>query len=198
MPTPSVVFGDGQLTVNWQAPPNEGSTLTGYEVEIGGGLNSVIARGTATTYVWDGLTNGTNYQFRIVATNAAGRSDPSPWSDSEHPLRQPDTPGVPNVERGNRFLDLSWTPSPNNGDPVIEYQVRMESNPNAWVPVGAGTTYRWSDLPNGVTPAVPGAFPQPRPRLERRVRLVGRGQALCRARPTRASHRGCAATAVRS
>ena len=49
--------------------------------------------------------------------NAAGRSDPSPWSDPEHPLRQPDTPGVPNVQRGNRFLDLSWAPSPNNGDP---------------------------------------------------------------------------------
>ena len=57
---------------------------------------------------------------------------------------------MPNVQRGNRFLDLSWTPSPNNGDPVIEYQVRMESNPNTWVPVGAGTAYRWSDLPNGV------------------------------------------------
>ena len=93
VPTPSVVFGDGQLTVNWQAPPNEGSALTGYEVEIGGGLNSVIARGTATTYVWDGLTNGSNYQFRVVAINAAGRSDPSPWSDPEHPLRQPDAPG---------------------------------------------------------------------------------------------------------
>ncbi len=150
VPTPSVVFGDGQLTVNWQAPLNEGSALTGYEIEIGGGLNAVIARGTATTYVWDGLTNGANYQFRVVATNAAGRSDPSPWSESEHPLRQPDAPGVPNVQRGNRFLDLSWTPSPNNGDPVIEYQVRMESNPNTWVPVGAGTAYRWSDLPNGV------------------------------------------------
>ncbi len=95
-------------------------------------------------------TNGTNYQFRIVAKNAAGPSDPSPWSDPEHPFRQPDTPGTPNVQRGNRYLDLNWAPSPNNGDPVIEYQVRMQSNLNVWVPVGAGTTYRWSDLPNGV------------------------------------------------
>ena len=106
MPTPAVAFGDGQLTVTWQAPPNEGSALTGYEVEIGGGLNAVIARGTALTYTWDGLANGTNYQFRIVAVNAAGRSDPSSWSDPEHPLRQPDAPGTPNVQRGNRYLDL--------------------------------------------------------------------------------------------
>ena len=150
VPTPAVTFGDGQLTVTWPAPPNEGSALTGYEVEIGGGLNAVIARGTALTYTWDGLANGTNYQFRIVAVNAAGRSDPSPWSDPEHPLRQPDAPGTPNVQRGNRYLDLSWAPSVNNGDPVIEYQVKMQSNPNTWVPVGSATTYRWSDLPNGV------------------------------------------------
>ena len=150
VPTPSVAFGDGQLTVTWQAPPNEGSALTGYEIEIGGGTNSIVSRGTATSFVWDGLTNGTNYQFRIVAKNAAGPSDPSPWSDPEHPFRQPDAPGTPNVQRGNRYLDLNWAPSPNNGDPVIEYQVRMQSNLNVWVPVGAGTTYRWSDLPNGV------------------------------------------------
>ncbi len=150
VPTPTVTFGDGQLSVAWQAPPNEGSAVTGYEIEIGGGRNEVMARGTATSYVWDGLTNGTNYQFRIVAVNAAGRSDPSPWSDSEHPLREPDAPGTPDVQRGNRYLDLRWGASPNNGDPVIEYQVRMQSNPGVWVPVGNTTTYRWSDLPNGV------------------------------------------------
>ena len=60
-----------------------------------------------------------------------------------HPaaVGQPDAPGTPNVNRGNRSLDLNWSSSPNNGDPVIEYQVRMRSNPNAWVPVG-GT--RWA------------------------------------------------------
>ena len=151
VPTPSVTFGDGQLSVAWQAPPNEGSAVTGYEIEIGGGRNEVLARGTATSYVWDGLANGTNYQFRIVAVNTAGRSDPSPWSDPEHPLREPGAAGTPDVQRGNRYLDLGWAASPNNGDPVIEYQVRMQSNPNVWVPVGNTTTYRWSDLPNGVT-----------------------------------------------
>jgi len=148
--SPTVAFGDGQLTLTWAAPANEGSAITGYEVEIGGGASAVVERGTATTYVWPGLQNGTNYQFRVTAINAAGRSDASPWSDPEHPLREPDNPGVPVPARGNRYIDLAWSPSNPNGDPVIEYQVEMRSNPGVWVPVGGSTSYRWSNLANGV------------------------------------------------
>ena len=136
--------------LTWAAPANEGSAITGYELEIGGGLSAVVQRGTATTYAWTGLQNGTNYQFRVTAMNAAGRSDPSPWSDPEHPLREPGNPGAPVAAQGDRYLDLSWAPSNHNGDPVIEYQVEMRSNPGVWVPVGTSTTYRWSNLPNGV------------------------------------------------
>ena len=93
--SPTVAFGDGQLALTWAAPANEGSAITGYEVEIGGGPSAVVQRGTATTYAWTGLQNGTNYQFRVTAINAAGRSDPSPWSDPEHPLREPGNPGTP-------------------------------------------------------------------------------------------------------
>ena len=161
VPTPSVVFGDGQLTVNWQAPPNEGSALTGYEVEIGGGLNSVIARGTATTYVWDGLTNGTNYQFRVVAINAAGRSDPSPWSDPEHPLRQPDTPGVPAVAARQPLPrpELDAEPEQRRSGHRVPGADGVEPER-----VGAGRQRHHVPL---VRPAqrrraaVPGAFPQP-------------------------------------
>jgi hypothetical protein len=148
--SPTVAFGDGQLTLTWAAPANEGSSITGYEVEIGGGTSAVVERGTATTYTWAGLQNGTNYQFRVTAINAAGRSESSPWSDPEHPLREPGNPGVPVAARGNRYIDLSWSPSNPNGDPVIEYQVEMRSNTGVWVPVGSSTSYRWSNLANGV------------------------------------------------
>ena len=71
--SPTVAFGDGQLQVAWTAPSNEGSAITGYELEIGGGATGVQAIGNTTTYTWTGLANGVNYQFRVVARNAAGR-----------------------------------------------------------------------------------------------------------------------------
>jgi hypothetical protein len=148
--SPNVTFADEALILDWVAPPNEGSAITGYEIEIGGGASEVRSWGTQTTYRWEGLTNGTNHQFRISAVNAAGTSDPSPWSAAERPLREPGAPGTPVVERGNRTLDLSWGASEPNGDPVIEYQVEMRSQPGQWVSAGADRTYRWSDLQNGV------------------------------------------------
>ena len=180
--SPTVAFGDGQLTLTWAAPANEGSAITGYEVEIGGGLSAVVQRGTATTYAWTGLQNGTNYQFRVTAINAAGRSEPSPWSDPEHPLREPGDPGVPVAARGDRYIDLSWAPSNPNGDPVIEYQVEMGSNPGVWVPVGTSTSYRWSNLRQRRRPAVP------RPRRATAT-PTGAPSAAARPRSCRAGHR---------
>ena len=148
--SPTVQFGDGQLQVNWTEPANDGSAITGYELEIGGGLSAVQSLGNTTDFLWEGLENGTNYQFRVVARNAAGLSAPSGWSSAEHPLREPDAPGTPVAQRGNRYLDVTWPAAANNGDPVDNYQIRIRSNVDDVVPVGTVTSYRWSDLENGV------------------------------------------------
>ncbi len=146
---PSVEFLDGALKVTWTAPANEGSAITGYELTIGGGKLATQPLGNLTEYTWTGLTNGTSYQFSVIAVNAAGRSKPSAFSNVEHPLRQPDAPGVPSATQGDRFLDLAWSRAPDNGDAVIEYQVEQQSAPGVLVPF-TGTSTRWSNLPNGV------------------------------------------------
>ncbi len=126
--------------------------------------------------------------------NAAGRSDPSPWSDPEHPLRQPDTPGVPNVQRGNRFLDLALDAEPDQRRSGHRVPGADASNPNTWVPVGSGTTYRWSDLPNGVEQQFQVRSRNRDPDWSVDQRLVGRGQALRRPRSTRRARPRPAAT----
>ncbi len=147
--TPTVAFGNGELAVTWSPPANTGSAITGYQIEIGGGANQVIAVGTSP-YTWRGLTNGTEYQFRVAAVNAAGNSDWSGWSTSEHPLTAPASPAASAVNRGNRYLDLGWSAPVNNGDPVSSYDVQIQSSSQIVSVAGASTTnYRWANLANG-------------------------------------------------
>ena len=146
---PTVGFADGALDVTWSEPASEGSAITGYVLEIGGGQSSTIELPASTSYTWPNLTNGTNYQFRVIAQNRSGPSDVSAWSITEHPLREPDQAAAIDAEQGDGFLDLDWSAPGDNGDPIIEYQVEMESAPGQ----PATTTspgFRWADLPNGV------------------------------------------------
>ncbi len=72
--------GDGQATVSWTAPDNRGSPITGYTVTpaspAGPGTPLPTLPPTATTATVPGLTNGTKYKFRVVASNSAGDSAP--------------------------------------------------------------------------------------------------------------------------
>ncbi len=147
---PTVEFLDEALQVDWTAPANEGSAITGYILEIGGSSEPPKTLGTTTSHTWTNLTNGTTYQFRVTAVNQSGNSDTSPWSAPEHPLREPDASGPVVAERGDKFLDLTWPAPVNNGDPVTSYRIEMESQPGVFVPSTA-RTYRWANLPNGVT-----------------------------------------------
>jgi hypothetical protein len=148
---PTVAFADGELAVDWIAPSNDGSGITGYKLEIGGGTNQVTSLGAVTSHTWRSLANGTEYQFRIAAVNAAGDSDWSAWSASEHPLGAPLAPNPALATRGNQFLDIDWTAPDNNGDAITGYDIELRSTGQVVAVAGAGTTsYRWADLTNGI------------------------------------------------
>ncbi len=70
--------GDGQATVSWTAPVSDGgSAITGYVVTPYIGYFPLASRtfaSTATTQTITGLTNGTQYRFRVQAINAVGTS----------------------------------------------------------------------------------------------------------------------------
>lgn len=83
----SAVAGDGQVSVSFTAPVNNGgSAITGYTVTsnpggITGGGNSFTTSPITVT----GLTNGTSYTFTVTATNAYGTSTASGASGSATP-----------------------------------------------------------------------------------------------------------------
>lgn len=76
------VPGDRQVTLSWTAPTSDGGLpLSDYYVQVydaAGGAPSGVTGGagrfvgsTATSFVFDGLTNGTGYTFTVAAANAA-------------------------------------------------------------------------------------------------------------------------------
>jgi hypothetical protein len=62
--------GDGQITVTWTTPADNGSGLTNYLVSWRGGSVTVSAAQLRTTIT--GLTDGTPYVVRVAARNSVG------------------------------------------------------------------------------------------------------------------------------
>ncbi len=144
---PTVQFADSALVVAWSPPANEGSAIIAYDIQVGGGASAIQRVGTGTTYRWEGLQNGQEYTFMVRAVNAKGEGQFSTPSAPEHPLRQPDAPAAPVGERGDKFINVNWSPPANGGDPIIEYEVQLQST--GAVARATGTSVRWSNLPNG-------------------------------------------------
>ena len=69
---PTVQFADSALVVSWNPPANEGSAITNYDLQIGGGASAVQRVGAGTSFTWTGLQNGTEYTFLVRAVNAKG------------------------------------------------------------------------------------------------------------------------------
>jgi hypothetical protein len=144
---PNVQFGDGRLLVTWSPPANEGSAITNYDIQIGGGTSAIQRVGNVTSFPWEGLQNGQEYTFQVRAVNAKGEGQFSSPSAPEHPLRAPDAPGAPVGQRGDKTITVNWGAPGNGGDPIIEYQVQIVST--GATNTTTGTSIRWSNLPNG-------------------------------------------------
>ncbi len=68
----TAVPGHGQVWLDWDAPAsNGGSAITTYEVSKNSGADWTVI-GLNTSYTFTGLTNGTEYTFRVRAVNGAG------------------------------------------------------------------------------------------------------------------------------
>ncbi len=91
-PTPTA--GNGQVSLSWTAPSNNGSAITDYLVYYStssGGSYTLFSDGTSTgtTATVTGLSNGTAYYFKIRAVNDVGNSDYSSASTASTPVAPP-------------------------------------------------------------------------------------------------------------
>ena len=133
-PTVTFTHGNGQLTVDWTAPTNDGgSPVTGYVVQWKSGTQSyAIARQentdeTGTTVTIPDLNNGTEYTVQIYATNESGNG--SPAEDTATPSTVPGTaPQNILASECNSSIHLSWQgPIDNGGNAITSYTIQWKS-----------------------------------------------------------------------
>lgn len=95
---------------------------------------------TGTTCDVKGLEEGKNYEFRVIAENDNGLSEPlvidSPIK-AKWPFKPPDAPGTPEcVGHTSDSVKLQWTrPENDGGNPVRGYLVeKKEKGTDRWIP----------------------------------------------------------------
>ena len=126
--------GDGEVSLEWDAPSsNGGFKITEYKYSYressSDSWDTEGSAGTEQEKTITGLTNSTEYEFRVRAKNSLGLG---PWSDSINATPQPppvwsDIPDPYNLTVGDSFsLDLS---SYVTGSPTITWT-------SGWIPAG--------------------------------------------------------------
>ena len=133
-----VVPGNAQLVVTWTAVDN----ATGYTVQWmsdGEGYNTgdrqaTVTPGSTTRYTIPGLTNGTEYTVRVIATRT-GASDGAPQHLS----------GVP----GDEQVMLTWdAPSSDGGSAILRYEYAIDDS-GTWIDAGLDLEETVPGLTNG-------------------------------------------------
>ena len=127
---------NSSVTLSWKPPADDGgSDITAYVIEKrdlthGGGwvpaVNYVDPKETVATV--PRLMEGTKYEFRVMAENVQGRSDPLSTDKSIIAKNQYDVPGKPGrpdaVDTDKDHIKIRWSPPHNNGgSAIIGYDV---------------------------------------------------------------------------
>ena len=124
--------GDGEVTLTWEAPANDGgSAVTGYEYRYAAGTavpteTAWQSAGTSLTATIASLTNGTAYAFEVRAVNDVGEGDPATATAAPAaPATAPSEPQNLAAAPGDRKVTLGWEPPTTDGGTAIDrYEYR--------------------------------------------------------------------------
>ena len=148
---PSVAAGNKSIALSG-ASAGSGTTVTkwqyAYRSKPSGGnygdwgdWNDIA--GTSTTMpstTVSGLTNGTEYKFKVRAVNGTDSGAASPESNAVTPATTPAKPDKPTVSGANGQVTLSWTAGSNGGSAITGWKYTRK--------VGDDWDDDWTAVPN--------------------------------------------------
>jgi hypothetical protein len=143
--------GDGQATVTWTPPANNGGkAITGYTVISSPGNRQCTTTG-ATSCTITGLTDGTSYTFTVTASNPAGTGPASAPSNAVTPLGPPAAPTGVSAVAGNASATVTWkAPTVTGGSSITGYMVTASPGGATCTTTGA-TSCTVTGLTNGTS-----------------------------------------------
>jgi hypothetical protein len=123
--------GDSQLSVAFTAPTSDGgSAVTDYQYSTDNGASFTSAASTVSPLVITGLTNGTEYEVIIQATNSVGNS-PNSNMVAGTPGAAPTVPTAPTIDSitpGDTQLSVVFTaPTSDGGSAITDYQYSTDN-----------------------------------------------------------------------
>ncbi|CAH1969101.1 unnamed protein product [Acanthoscelides obtectus] len=126
-------FAGDALTLYWRPPKDDGGApITNYIVEKkeskSGTWSKVSSYVTVPFVRIRNLTLGKEYDFRVIAENQHGQSEPAMTSEpirARYPFDPPGAPGAPRgVETTEDSITITWTkPRHDGGSPITGYVV---------------------------------------------------------------------------
>ena len=122
----AVTAGDRSLLIDVIAGPNGGSPITNYQYSTDNGASWVTRSPSSQSspILITGLDNGTNYQVRFRAVNAAGAGA----SSASQPATPRTVPSAPTIDSGTvsgagGWIDVDFSaPTDDGGSPLTTYQ----------------------------------------------------------------------------
>ena len=135
----SLSGASGSATLSWSHPISlGGAPLDKYTVEVssdGGNTwpDSATILSSDTSTIVGGLTNGTNYQFKIYGTNTYGDGVPNIYSWR---AGTPDLPGNIALITGDETLTATWElPNFTGITAITDYSIEYSTNGTTWTTV---------------------------------------------------------------